>query len=128
MPGVRMGKIRDYKDLIVWQRAGELEVCCHELLARLTGPAKREVSAQIRRAANSVGANIAEGHSRPGRGEYLQFIGYARASLKEVESHLLSLERLGYASGPRLDRALALCDECSRMLAVLRRRLRERGA
>ena len=123
-----MGFIRDYKDLIVWQRAGELEVCCADIIARLSGPARREVGAQIRRAANSVGANIAEGHSRPGRGEYLQFIGYARASVKELESHLLSLERLGYAAGPRLDRALALCVECSKMLAVLRRRLAERGA
>jgi four helix bundle protein len=123
-----VGTIRDYKDLIVWQRAGELELCCHELLSRLSGPARREIGAQIRRAANSVGANIAEGHSRPGRGEYLQFIGYARASVKELESHLLSLERLGHASGPRVNRALSLCEECSKMLAVLRRRLRERGA
>ena len=122
-----MAKIRDFKNLIVWQRAGELEVCCNDILARLTGPAKRELAAQIRRAANSVGANIAEGHSRPRRGEYLQFLGYARASLKELESHLLSLERLGYASGARIDRALSLCDECSRMLTVLRRRLRELG-
>ena len=122
-----MGFIRDYKDLIVWQRAGELEVCCSEIVSRLAGPAKREVGPQIRRAANSVGANIAEGHSRPGRGEYLQFIGYARASVKELESHLLSLERLGHATGPRIDRALALCEECSKMLAVLRRRLVERG-
>ena len=123
-----MGSIRDYKDLMVWQRAGELEVCCDDILSRLSGPAKREIGAQVRRAANSIGANIAEGHSRPGRGEFLQFIGYARASLKEVESHLLSLERLGHASGPRLNRALALCDECSRMLTVLRRRLRERDS
>ena len=123
-----MGSIRDYKDLIVWQRAGQLEVCCAEILARLTGPAKRELGPQIRRAANSIGANIAEGHSRPGRGEYLQYVGYARGSVKELESHLLSLERLGHASGPRLNRALALCEECSKMLTVLRQRLLERDA
>lgn len=121
-----LSSIRDYKDLLVWQRAGELEVCCADLLARLVGPAKRELGPQIRRAASSVGANIAEGHSRPHLGEYLQFLGFARASLKELESHLLSMERLGYSRGPRLNRALALCDECSRMLTVLRRRLESR--
>jgi four helix bundle protein len=120
-----VGKVRDFKDLIVWQRACELEACCSDLVGRLTGPGRRELGSQIRRAANSVGANIAEGHSRPHRGEFLQFLGFARASLKELESHLLSLERLGYARGPRVDRALALSDECSRMLTVMRRRLSE---
>jgi four helix bundle protein len=119
---------RDFRDLIVWQRACELEACCAEVLARVTGPGRRELAPQIRRAANSIVANIAEGHSRPRRGEFLQFLGFARASLKELESHLLSLERLGYARGPRLNRALALSDECSRMLTVMRRRLIEGGA
>ena len=119
-----MGFVRDYKDLVLWQRAMELSAVCHEITALLAGPARREFASQIRRAANSVTANIVEGHSRPGRGEFLNFLGIARGSLKELESHLLALDHLGYYSGPRVDRALALSDECSRMLTVLRRRLR----
>ena len=120
-----MKRIRDYKDLIVWQRAMELAETCHDIVALLPHGAKRDLASQIRRAANSITANIAEGHSRPSRHEYLNFIGIARASLKELESHLLTLERIGRARGPRMNRALALTDECSRMLTALRRRLTE---
>ena len=120
-----MGFVRDYKDLVLWQRAMDLSAACHDITALLGGPAKREFASQIRRAANSVTANIAEGHSRPGRGEFLNFLGIARASLKELESHLLALEHLGYYHGPRVDHALSLSDECSRMLTVLRRRLND---
>ena len=120
-----MGFVRDYKDLVLWQRAMELSAVCHDLTSLLTGPARREFASQIRRAANSVTANIAEGHSRPGRGEFLNFLGIARASLKELESHLLTLEHLGYYRGQRLDQSLSLADECSRMLTVLRRRLHD---
>jgi len=118
-----MVKVRDFKDLIVWQRAVELAATCHDLVGSLAGPAKRELASQIRRAASSVAANIVEGHSRPNRGEFLHFLGIARGSLKELESHLLTLERVHRYHSARLDRALALSDECSRMLTVLRRRL-----
>jgi four helix bundle protein len=50
-------------------------------------------------------------------------LGIARGSLKELESHLLTLERIHRHHSPELNRALALSDECSRMLTVLRRRL-----
>ena len=123
--GVRVNRIRDYKDLIVRQRAMELAETCHDIVALLPHGAKRDLASQIRRAANSITANTAEGHSRPSRHEYLNFIGIARASLKELESHLLILERISGARGPRINRALALTDECSRMLSVLRRRLTE---
>jgi four helix bundle protein len=116
-------KVRDFKDLIVWQRAMELSATCHDLVGSLAGPAKRELASQIRRAAGSVTANIVEGHSRPNRGEFLHFLGIARGSLKELESHLLTLERVHRHHSPRLNRALALSDECSRMLTVMRRRL-----
>ena len=123
--GMRVNRIRDYKDLIVWQRAMELAETCHDIVALLPHGAKRDLASQIRRAAHSITANIAEGHSRPSRHEYLNYIGIARASLKELESHLLTLKRIGRAKGARLVHALDLADECSRMLTVLRRRLSE---
>ncbi len=118
-----MAYARDFKDLVLWQRAMELAAECHDITALLAGPARRELSNQIRRAANSVTANIVEGHARPGRGEFLHFLGIARGSLKELESHLLTLEHLGFYRGPRLNRALALSEECSKMLTVMRQRL-----
>jgi four helix bundle protein len=81
--------------------------------------------AQIRRAAVSIPANIAEGHGRLRRGEYLHHLSIARGSLKELETLLTLSERLGYLSEADLRASVELCDFVSRMLTRLRRSLRE---
>lgn len=118
-----MGIIRDYEDLIVCQRAMELVQTCHDIVATLPHGSGRALASQIRRAADSVSSNIAEGRSRPGRPEYLRFLGIARGSLAELECHLLVLERVSEVRGARMDRARGLVAECSRMLTVRTRRL-----
>jgi four helix bundle protein len=118
-------KIRDYKDLTVWQRSMELVLTVHEILALLPRGSSGSTARQIRDAVEAVPSNIAEGHSRPSRFEFAYFIGVSHSSLKECESELLTLELTGRARGPRMNRALGLIVECSKMLTVLRRRLLE---
>ena len=120
-----MGKIRDFRDLIVWQRAIELSKACFDLIEQAPRRATRGLATQLLDAADSVAANIAEGHGRPTRQDYLRFLGIAHASLREVRSHLMTLEHARDVRGPRVNLALALVDECGRMLTVLQRRLRE---
>ena len=120
-----MGKIRDFKDLVVWQRAIELAGVCYQIVETAPRRATRGIGAQLVDAADSVGANIAEGHGRPTRQDYLRFLGIAHASLREVENHLLNLERARRLCGPRINLALSLTTECGKMLTVLQRRLRE---
>ena len=120
-----MAPIRSFKDLIVWQRSIELSKACQEIVRIAPRRATGSIANQLTRAADSVSALIAEGHGRPTRQDYLHFVGMARGSVREVESHLLTLERTRGLHGPTLNLALSLCDECGRMLTVLQRRLRE---
>jgi four helix bundle protein len=79
--------------------------------------------AQIRRAATSIPANIAEGHGRLLRGEYLHHLSMSRGSLTELETLFAISERLRYVTRDELATSLELCDFVSRMLTRLRRRL-----
>jgi four helix bundle protein len=115
--------IRDYRDLVVWQRAMQLAEASHGLAGTFPRTGTAGLGDQLRRAAMSIPANIAEGHGRRHRAEYLRYLGVARGSLMEVQTHLELARRLDFADPTRIQAALSLCDEISRMLTVLRRRL-----
>jgi four helix bundle protein len=115
-------KIRDYRDLLVWQKAMDLAVIVDEMCEGLDGRLSYVVH-QIRKAANSIHANIAEGNGRFSRPDYLRHLSMANGSLRELESHLhyLKRRRPGLA---RIDEALNLALNTSRLLAGLVRALR----
>jgi four helix bundle protein len=79
---------------------------------------------QVRRAAVSIPANIAEGHGRRGATEMVHFLSMADGSLKEVETHLLIGQRLGYSDQPTTERLLAQCAEVGRILGGLMKSMR----
>lgn len=93
---VREGTIRSYRDLRVWQDAMDLAVDVYGASAAFPPDERFGLTSQIRRAAVSVPSNIAEGWGRGKTKEYLQFLRYARASLKEIETQWLLAQRLGY--------------------------------
>jgi four helix bundle protein len=76
---------------------------------------------QIRRAADSVPANIAEGWGRGSTGDYVRFLRVAQGSLKELETHLLLAAQKGLAGQEDVDALLAKCDELGRTLRGLYR-------
>jgi four helix bundle protein len=118
-----MAIIRDFRDLVVWQRAMQLAEASHGLATTFPRTGTAGLGDQLRRAAMSIPANIAEGHGRRHRAEYLRYLGVARGSLMEVQTHLELARRFDFADPTRIQAALSLCDEISRMLTVLRRRL-----
>jgi four helix bundle protein len=120
--------VSSYRDLRVWQVAMDLAVESYRLGELLPSRERFGLVAQLRRAATSVPANIAEGHARLRRGEYLHYLSIARGSLKEVETLLDLSERLTYTSRSELAHALELCDFVSRMLTRLRRSLHAASA
>jgi four helix bundle protein len=118
-------EVRSYKDLRVWQRAIELVCASYDVSRRLPAEERTALGDQLRRAAVSVAANIAEGHSRAHRKEFLQFLAVAHASLTELETHLTIALRVGYIPNDAYAAAATLSDEVSRMLTAMRRRLGE---
>lgn len=88
-------RIQSYRDLRVWQDGMTLATACYQLTRRFPKEELFGLTTQIRRAASSVPANIAEGHGRENRGEFIQFLRIAQGSLKEVETHILLSVRVG---------------------------------
>lgn len=81
-------RIRSHRDLVAWQKAIELVVRIYEISKTFTREEIYRLTSQMRRAAVSIPANIAEGQGRRVAGEYLHFLGIARGSLLELDTHL----------------------------------------
>jgi len=91
--------MRDYHQLVLWQRATTDAVQVYEFTAQLPEAERYNLTAQLRRAATSVPVNIAEGPGCSTDAEFARFVGYAYRSLKEVITGLELCQRL-YRSLP----------------------------
>ena len=96
---------------------------CYHLTKAFPKEEMYSLTSQIRRAAASVPANIAEGYGRENRGDYVQFLRIAQGSLKELETHLILSARVSLAPESAIDPVLAQCETTGRMLRALIRSL-----
>ena len=88
----------EHEDLILWQKAFDLAVAAYQVCAALPRHEAFGLASQMRRAASSIPANIAEGYARRSAREYLYFLRVARGSTAELETHLLLAHSVGYIS------------------------------
>jgi four helix bundle protein len=89
--------IFDYRDLVVWQKAMDLAVCCFELAATLGPRGGFALPEQLRRASLSVPSNIAEGHSLV-RASFRHHVRVAIGSLAELATQIELARRLALIS------------------------------
>ena len=108
--------VRNYRDLIVWQKGIALAAEAYRLGERLPTWEQFGLKSQILRASVSVPANIAEGHGRIARGDYVRHLAIARGSLCELETLLHVARVVGHTSQSDADVAQSLSDEIGRML------------
>ena len=77
------------------------------------------LTSQIRRSSASIPANIAEGQGRSSKGEFKQFLGHARGSLYELETHILVAGNLGLLPSDDGSNLIVRIHEIGRMLNEL---------
>ena len=120
--------INSYRDLRVWQAGIALAEKCYRLTKGFPRDELYGLVAQMRRAAVSIPANIAEGYGRDSTNSYVHFLRVAQGSLKEVETHLILSERLDLAKEEDTSVILNDCEELGKMLRALIRTLDARGS
>src|SRR5436305_6301684 len=90
--------MRDYTKIEAWKLADDLTVAIYERTRTFPREEIYGLTSQLRRAAYSVPANIAEGSSRESKRDYLHFLYIARGSLSETQYFIHLARRLGYLS------------------------------
>lgn len=113
----------DFTDLKVWQKARRLCVETYRLTESLPPKERFGMTDQIRRAALSACANIAEGYGRGGGKDFSYHLRIARGSANEVQCCAIIASDLGFLSPPALDVLKGLAVEVKKMLTSLLKHL-----
>lgn len=101
----------------------DLAVDCYRTTRGFPSHELYGMTSQIRRAAASIPANVAEGYGRESSADYVRFLRIAQGSLKELETHLLLAERVELIDEEDLAPLLELSDRVGKMLRALIRSL-----
>jgi len=112
---------RNYKDLIVWQKAMNLVTAVYQVTKQFPKDELYGLTSQIRRSAVSIPYNIAEGECRQTSKELMQFLSIAWGSCAELETQLLIASRLGFIDTITFSNLDSLRQEVSKMIFALRK-------
>lgn len=108
--------MRDFRKIIAWQLSDEFTVAIYRETKSFPREEIYGLTSQIRRAAYSVPANIAEGASRSSVKDYLHFLYVARGSNSEAQYFTHLAHRLQYLSSEDYDRLHTQAQEVGRTL------------
>ncbi len=118
--------MRPHHNLDVWQKAVDLVVKVYRETKILPQEEKFGLTSQIRRAAVSIPANIAEGAGRKSEKEFLNFLSIAQGSASELETELLIACRLEYIEKINYNEMLTDLDDIGRMITGLSNHLKKK--
>ena len=108
--------MRSHNNLDAWKRSIDFVEKIYRVTDGFPKEEKFGLTSQIRRAAVSIPANIAEGAARSYGKEYLRFLSNAQGSASEVETELLIAHRLGFLSEADYVELYTTLDEIGRMI------------
>ena len=118
------GVVQNFRDLKVWRRAHALTLLVYRLSSVFPDSERFGLTSQTRRAASSIGANIAEGAGRASNPDLARFFHNAVGSANELENHLLLARDLNFLPQHQFEEVTRHLDELQRMLATLISRVR----
>lgn len=111
-----MPTIERFEDLECWKFGRRLRRTAYQYTRFKAFAADGALVGQIRRAAQSVTANIAEGFEREGNREFIQFLSQAKGSVGEVKDELYTALDEGYITQADFDAAYALAEDTTRLI------------
>ncbi len=121
--GMESAAARSFQDLIVWKKAHLFVLEVYRFTASLPKQEAYALSSQMRRAAVSIPANIAEGFKRHGQYDKSRFMNFAQASLEECRYYLILAADLNYG---KTDSLMSMAEEVSRILHAYSRSILNR--
>jgi len=108
---------KSFKDLIVWQKAHHLVLLIYKYTEGFPQKETFALTSQLRRAAISVPANIAEGFKKRGKADKARFMNISQGSLEECRYYLILAKDLNYGNS---DAIMAKLDEVSKIIDAFR--------
>jgi len=118
-----MTPLKNFQDLIVWQKSMALVKQIYQYTSSFPKEEMYGLTSQMRRAAVSIPANIAEGQSRNTTGEFSQFLGIAKGSIAELQTLILLSANLDFLTQKNSSNLLMNCEEVAKMLNGLQKSL-----
>jgi len=118
------GKIQSFEDLHVWQESQDLAVEVYRLTEIFPREESFGITNQIRRAASSVSANIAEGFGRRTVKDKLHFMTVAYGSLLETKNFVYLSQRLNYVTEEEQEKLLKQVVVCQKLLNAYMRAIK----
>ena len=112
----------NFRDLLVWRRTRTLVTQVFDATADFPPEHRFGLSSQLQRAANSIGANIAEACGRPSRKDRARLLGISIGSANETEHHLIIAADVALVTPERASTLIREVDEIRRVLKALHAR------
>jgi len=117
-----------FQSLKAWQKAHQLALGVYQLSGSLPDQERFGLCSQMRRAAVSAAANIAEGSQRETSADFRHFLSMAAGSVAEVQYYLILGRDLGYFTAAQIQESFTLAAETVRLIESLRESLRKPAA
>jgi four helix bundle protein len=113
--GMERKPARSFENLIVWQKAHQFVLSIYRWSESFPKSETYGLTSQLRRAATSIPANIAEGFKKSGRADKVRFMNIAQGSVEECRYYLILAKDLGYGDNARL---MFQLEEVSKLLGA----------